>query len=77
MHGVDGEVGGDGGLGRGKTLRYGGASKDAASARRMPERTGIGEDVRTYVGEREEGKDVLDGRVVGEGFRGFDQGCVL
>ena len=69
---MDGEVGGDRGLGCGEALRYGGAAEDAACAGRVPEGAGVGEEVGADVGEGEEGEDVLDGGVVGEGFGRFD-----
>ena len=77
VHAVDGEVGRDGGLRRGEALRDGGATEDAARARRVPERAGVGVDVRADVGEGEEGEDRFDGGVGGVGRKGLDEGGVF
>ncbi len=50
VHGVDGEVGGDGGLSGREALRDGGAAEDTASAGRVPEGAGVGVDVGADVG---------------------------
>ena len=42
VHGMDGEVGGDGALGGGETLGYDGAAVDAAGSRGVPEWAGVG-----------------------------------
>lgn len=45
MHGVHGEVGGNGALGGGKALGYDGAAVDAASSGWVPEWAGVGVEV--------------------------------
>ena len=77
VHAVDGEVERDGGLRSAEALSDGSAAIDAAGAGRVPEGAGIGVDVGADVGEGEEGEDVLDRAVVGEGFGRFDQGRVF
>ena len=74
VHGVF--VGGDCELRGGETLGDRGAAEDAAGAGRMPEGAGVGEDVGADVCEWEELECVLNGRVMGKGRGGFDQGCV-
>ena len=64
VHGVHGEVSGDGGLCGREALGDGGAAEDAARAGRVPEGAGVGVDVRADVGEWEEGEDGFDGGVV-------------
>lgn len=50
VHAVDGvEVTGDGELGGGQALGDGGAAEDAAGTGRVPEWSGVGEDVRSDV----------------------------
>ena len=74
---MDGEGWVHGRLGGRETLCYGSTAVDAASPRRVPERSGISVNIRTDIDKREEAEDGFDGRVVAQGPRRLDKSSVL
>ena len=61
-------------LGGAEALGYCGTAEDSTSTRRVPQGTGICEDIWTNVCKGEELEGVFDGRVVGEGRGRFNEG---
>lgn len=76
VHGVDVEVLGHGSLRSRQTLRDHGAAIDASRAWRVPEGTGVGEEVRVDVGEVREFEYGFDGRGGGVWWWWGYEGCV-
>ena len=72
VHAVHCEGRGDGALGRGEALGYGGAAVDSAGAGWVPEGPGVGEEVGLDVAELRQFEDVFDGGFVLRGGWWFD-----